>query len=71
MATISDPLRQAIRDSGISQYELAEKTGVSRSTIIRFLTGQRDLYLDSADKLASFLGLRLSEKSQKKIVDSH
>ncbi len=57
--TISDVLRDAIRKSGASQYEIERATGVKRASIIRFLRGETSLRLDKADALAAYFGLIL------------
>ena|SRR3990167_1761865 len=56
--TMSDILRNAIRNCGLSANELAKRTGVPQPTITRFLAG-KDLRLSRAQKIAAFLGLRL------------
>jgi plasmid maintenance system antidote protein VapI len=57
--TISEQLRDRIATSQLSPYELAEASGVDRSVLSRFLTGKRSLTLDTVDKLADVLKLRL------------
>lgn len=57
--TISDQLRRAIAGSGLTVYMLAKRSGVNTAPIARFLTGERDLRLDTVDRLAPVLGLRL------------
>jgi plasmid maintenance system antidote protein VapI len=57
--TISEQLRDRITTSQLSPYELAEVSGVDRSVLSRFLTGKRSLTLDTVDKLAEVLNLRL------------
>jgi len=57
--TISEQLRERIATSQLSPYELAEASGVDRSVLSRFLTGKRSLTLDTVDKLADVLKLRL------------
>ncbi len=59
--TMADILREAIRKSGQSAGQLAELTGVSQPTITEFLRG-KDMRLDTAQKLAEFLGLTLQER---------
>ena len=65
---LTDPLRQAIVDSGKPLLTLAEETGVARASLIRFRRGERSLRLDVADKLANYFGLRLvaDRKKQRK-----
>jgi plasmid maintenance system antidote protein VapI len=57
--TISEQLRERIATSKLSPYELAQAAGVDRSVLSRFLTGKRSLTLDTVDKLADVLNLRL------------
>jgi transcriptional regulator with XRE-family HTH domain len=57
---MSDVLREAIEASGLSLLKLQQETGVNRSSLSRFLRGDRSLRLDVADKLAEFLGLQLT-----------
>ena len=57
---MSDVLRQAILDSGLPLLQLAERTGIERASLSRFLAGKRSLRLDMADKLAVYFGLKLT-----------
>jgi plasmid maintenance system antidote protein VapI len=57
--TLSEQLRERIAASRLSPYELAAASGVDRSVLSRFLTGKRSLTLDTVDKLAAVLNLRL------------
>jgi ribosome-binding protein aMBF1 (putative translation factor) len=59
---LSDFLKTAITQSPKSVYQLAKETGISRIVITRFLSGERDLRLATADKLAHVLGLKLVDK---------
>jgi len=61
----TEALRQAIRDSELPYLKLEQKTGVHRASISRFMTGERSLRLDVADKLAAYLGLRLTVTKKK------
>jgi plasmid maintenance system antidote protein VapI len=56
---LTDPLRKRIIDSGISVKKLSEQTEVDRASISRFLSGERSLRLDVADKLAAYFGMKL------------
>ena len=53
-------LRVAIRNSGKTVYRIALESGVSHPVILRFLSGERDIRLATAEKLAAALGLTLS-----------
>lgn len=59
---VSDALRRAIEDSGLSSRQLAEDSGIDESIVIRFRSGERSLELRSVDALADRLGLELSYK---------
>lgn len=59
--TISDVLRQAIAESGMTYSELERATGVKRASILRFIRCERSLRLDNADALADYFGLRLTK----------
>ena len=59
MRLISEQLRAELADDGRSLYELAAAAGVSRSSLGAFLLGNRGLTVDTMDKLAPVLGLRL------------
>ena len=60
--TLAEQLRQAIRDSGKTQYMIAKDTGISQPMINRFTNGQRGISLETADKLIEHLGLELQPK---------
>jgi len=52
-------LREAIRSSGKSVYQIAKEADVSQIVISRFLSGERDIRMATADKLAETLGITL------------
>jgi transcriptional regulator with XRE-family HTH domain len=57
--TLTDVLKKAIEKSGLTQYRIANDTGIPATSIMRFMRGETALRLDKADRLASYLGLRL------------
>jgi plasmid maintenance system antidote protein VapI len=57
--TIVDQLRQAMRDSGQTEYAIAKGSGVNQSVVNRFVTGERGISLDTAAKLCEYLDLDL------------
>jgi hypothetical protein len=59
MGAISDPLRRAIRESGLSLHEISRQTGVSTATLSRFNAGREGLTLRNADAVAKFFKLEL------------
>ena len=56
---MTEVLRRAIRDSGLTMLKIAEDTGIQRASLIRFARGDQSLRLDVADKLAAYFGLSL------------
>ncbi|MFC1739707.1 helix-turn-helix domain-containing protein [Planctomycetota bacterium] len=57
-------LWRAIRQAGISRYELSRKSGVDQAQLSYFMSGQRSLTLRSAEKIAGVLGLELKPKKK-------
>jgi len=62
--TITEALRQAVKDSGLSQYAICKATGMEPCSLMRFADGRTSLRLDKADALAEFLGLVLVKKGK-------
>ena len=56
---LSEALKRAIRDSKKTEYQIAKDAGVSQIVISRFVSGERDIRMATADKLAEALGLKL------------
>jgi ribosome-binding protein aMBF1 (putative translation factor) len=59
---ISTVLRKAIEASEMSVHALAQASGVSHPIIFRFMSGERDIRLATADKLAAILGIKVTAK---------
>jgi transcriptional regulator with XRE-family HTH domain len=59
-APISGPLRDAITTRRLTAYALGKSTGLDARAIGRWLNGEKDLALSSADRLAAALGVRLT-----------
>lgn len=58
-ATMRAVILQAIEDRGESILALSKLSGVSQPQLSRFVSGERDLRLESAEKLCHALGLEL------------
>jgi len=58
--TLPEGLRQALRNSGKTSYQLNEETGVNHGVILRFLKGERDIRMETAEKLAAAVGLTVN-----------
>ncbi|MDB5349470.1 MAG: hypothetical protein JWN86_717 [Planctomycetota bacterium] len=63
-AGLGEQLRRAIGETGLSARAVADAAGVDPRVVSRFLAGQRDLYLDTAAKIAAYLNLRLVESAR-------
>ena len=57
--TLPERLRDAIRQSHKTIYRLARESGVAHPIILRFMSGERDIRLETAEKLATTLRLEL------------
>ncbi len=55
---MTDQVRQAIDDSGLTRYRIAQDTGIDESTLAKFYHGTRGLSLGNLDRLCAYLGLR-------------
>ena len=56
---MSEALKNAVTATGESVTTVARGAGIPQPVLYRFMTGERDLRLQSAEKLAAFLGLEL------------
>ena len=63
--TFADQIRAAAKRYG-TPYALARDSGVNSAVVGRFLKGERDVTLTTAEKLCNALGLELRPKRQKK-----
>ncbi|MBM4071155.1 MAG: helix-turn-helix transcriptional regulator [Planctomycetes bacterium] len=57
--TVSDALREAIRENGKSLYQVAKNSGINYSVLWRFLEGERQLTTVTVDRLCCYLGYKL------------
>jgi transcriptional regulator with XRE-family HTH domain len=60
--SVTDQLRERVRETGQTMTEIARRSGVSLSQVSRFMRGERDLTGDSINKLCAALGLKLAEE---------
>jgi len=67
MKPLSEQLRDAIEKADASRYELSKATGVSQSTLSKFVLRQRPgLSFDALDRIGLELGLVIVKKQPKK-----
>ncbi len=62
--SLTDQLRQAIVESGLSHYAIAKATGVSQPVLTRFVNGTRSVSIETASKLANHFGMWLAKPRQ-------
>ena len=60
--SITDVLKSAIVKSGLSHYAISQAADCTPSQIDRFISGQRDLSLATADRIAQALGVVFAQK---------
>jgi transcriptional regulator with XRE-family HTH domain len=67
---LTDALRTAINEGGVTRYRIAKDTGILETSLSRFMRGETSLRLDKADLLADYLGLKLVKKAKGKVNGS-
>jgi transcriptional regulator with XRE-family HTH domain len=63
---LSESLRKAVINSKKTRYAIAIGAGVDHAVLRRFMRGERDIKLTTAEHLADFLGLELTHKKNSK-----
>ena len=58
--SLSDQLRQAIDDSGLTRYRIAKETGISESALAQFYNGHRGLSMEALNALGECLQLTIN-----------
>jgi transcriptional regulator with XRE-family HTH domain len=56
---LTDQLRQAIENSGLTRYQIAKRTGIDESALAKFYNGHRGLSMGALNALGEFLQLRI------------
>lgn len=57
---LTDQLRKAIDDSGLTRYQIAQVTGIDESALAKFYNGHRGLSMDALNALGEFLQLKIT-----------
>ncbi len=57
---LTDQLRQAIDDSGLTRYRIAKETGISESALAQFYNGHRGLSIEALNALGEYLQLKIT-----------
>lgn len=66
MESVSDHLRRALQECGEPMSEIAERTGINKSVLSRFVSSGRELRSANLDRLCEYLGLRLTATPARK-----
>lgn len=65
-ATIAETLRTAIAESGENLAAIGRAAGIPQPVLWRFMAGERDLTLRTADKLLEYFRLEIRPKGKAK-----
>lgn len=66
-APLARQLQAAIAATDESLYAIAQASGIAAPVLQRFVNGERGITLDTAGKLAAYLGLSLVPESRSKL----
>jgi hypothetical protein len=64
--SLREKLRKTIITSKQSRYAIAVGSGVDHAVLRRFVRGERDIKLRTAEHLCDYLGLELTPKKKRK-----
>ncbi len=56
---LTDQIRQAIDDSGLTRYQIAKETGIDESALAKFYNGHRGLSMEALNALGEYLELTI------------
>jgi transcriptional regulator with XRE-family HTH domain len=59
MARLMDEIRKAVETCGKTRYRIAQESGVSAGQLSRLVNGERGLRVETIERLADYLGLRI------------
>ena len=60
MSGLLDAIRRAVEASGQTRYAISKGSGVTQGQLSRLVRGERGLSIESAERLADYLGLRIT-----------
>ena len=64
--TLSDQLREAVSNAGVTRYRMAQDLDITEGQLSRFVHGDCGLSIRSIDMLGEYLGLRIVAEGQEK-----
>ena len=60
MGQLTKAIAEAVKASDQTPYAIAKGAGVARSQLSRLLSGERGMTTDTIERLADYLGLRIT-----------
>ena len=60
MGQLTKAIAAAVKASDQTPYAIAKSAGVARSQLSRLMSGERGLNTDTIERLAAYLGLRIT-----------
>lgn len=66
MAGLLDEIRRAVEASGKTRYRIAKESGVSAGQLSRLVNGERGMTVDTIERLADYLGLKITIEPKNK-----
>ena len=64
--SLSEQLRRAVDESGLTLYAVAKRSGLTYSVLHRFVVKGQDIKLGSAEQLADLFSMRLTRPQKPK-----
>ncbi|MFA5865657.1 MAG: helix-turn-helix transcriptional regulator [Phycisphaerae bacterium] len=64
MVDIEKQLKDAIKNSGLTRYQIAKASQVHEGVLSRFVHGKREIGIKTAAKIAKVLNLKLKKKRE-------
>ena len=62
--SLSNAIKAEIERQGLTAYRVAKRAGIKPDVVSRFLSGERDILLATADKITAALGLVLTRAGE-------
>lgn len=66
MAGLLDEIRRAVETSGKTRYRIAKESGVSAGQLSRLVNGERGMTVETIERLADHLGLKITIEPKNK-----
>jgi transcriptional regulator with XRE-family HTH domain len=55
--SLTEQVREAIRECGVSRYQIARETGLPEAALSRFMTGKKTITLETLERLHEFISV--------------